>query len=78
MMLSYSIFSDNNKFIDFYGLSKVVCILGHILSFCVVFVKKCGVWNFAWLKTDLTSFDIAIPYVFSSYSFLERVKVLFV
>jgi len=65
-----------SMYLDFYQLLKVVCILGYIPSFCVVFVKKCGVWNFSWLKTDLTSFDIVIPYMFSSYPFLERVKVL--
>lgn len=66
MIVRYSIFSDNNKFVDFCQQSKIVCSLGHILWFCVVFVKKCGVWNFAWPETDLTSFDIAIPYMFSS------------
>lgn len=69
------LFSDKNKRVDSYQLLKVVCVLGYIWSFCVVFMKKCSVWNWSWLKADLhvTSLDNVIPYMFSTYSFLERV-----
>lgn len=69
------LFSDKNKHVDSYQLLKVVCVLGYIWSFCVVFMKKCSVWNWSWLKADLhvTSLDNVIPYMFSTYSFLERV-----